>query len=310
VPEFVELTEPHRRELYHHCYRMLGSPAEAEDAVQETYLRAWRGFAGFQGRSSVRTWLYRIATRACLDALDGRGRRAVPSGLGGPGDDPSGALAEALGEPVWLQPLPTGRHLADPAEIALVRARTRLAFIAALHTLSARERAAVILRDGHGWSAAEVAAALETSVAAVNSALQRARTRLADAPAEDGIVEPDDPAAAEALDRYVTAFQSGDLTGLVGLLRRDVVLEMPPVPTWFAGRERVLAFLTRAAFDPGDWLMRRAEANGLPAAAAWRRGVPQGVHVLTVTRTGIARITAFLGADVVAAFDSGASMSP
>ncbi|MGI5242645.1 RNA polymerase subunit sigma-70 [Dactylosporangium sp. CA-139066] len=308
MSDFVELTEPHRRELYHHCYRMLGSAAEAEDLVQETYLRAWRAYAAFEGRSSVRTWLYRIATRACLDALDGRGRRALPSGLGGPSDaDGLDGLGTPLGEPVWLQPVPTGGELGDPAAVALLRARTRLALITALHTLSARERAAVILRDALGWSAAEVAEALSTSVAAVNSALQRARARLAAGPSEDEVVEPDDPAAGAALDRYMTALRTADLDGLVGLLRDDVVLEMPPVPTWFSGRDKVVAFLEGRICRPMGWRLERTEANGHPAAAAWMAdedGVlrPHGVHTLTVTRTGIARITVFRAPDLLERF--------
>ena len=295
-PQFAEQAEQYRRELFTHCYRMLGSPADAEDLVQETYLRAWRGFGSFEGRSSLRTWLYRIATRACLDALDSAGRRALPSGLGQASDGPVDRLAPALAEPLWLQPLPTG---ADPADSAVGRSRTRLAMIAALHMLSARERAAVILRDVLEWRSAEVAAALDTSTAAVNSALQRARARLAEVGAvEDEITEPADPTSRAALDRYVDAFHSADMDGLVGLLRHDVVLEMPPVPTWFAGRDRVGASLRSRVRAPGQWSLRCTEANDQPAAAAWLRdasGVrrPHGIHVLTVTGTGIARITVF-----------------
>ena len=295
--EFASLTGPHRRELFAHCYRMMGSLHEAEDMVQETMLRAWRGFDGFEGRSSVRTWLYLIATRACLNALGSRNRRALPYGLGPANQAPYDKLGDVLTEQVWLQPLP-GSY-ADPAETAVARSRTRLAMIAALHTLSARERAAVILREVVGLSAAEVASALETTAASVNSSLQRARARIIEAePSEDEIVEPTDPDSRAALDRYVSAFQDADMNLLVSLLRADVTIEMPPLPTWFAGIDRVGEFFASRVVAPGQWRMFATEANAQPAAAGYRLDADgvhcaHSIHVLTVTTTGIAQVVAF-----------------
>ena len=195
--EFARLADPFRGELLAHCYRMLGSVQDAEDAVQEAYLRAWRSFAGFEGRSSLRRWLYRIATNACLRALEQGHRRPLPSGLGGPGDDPEAPLATSPSEVPWLQPMPGALlegGLADPATIVGLRGSVRLALVAALQYLPPRQRAVLILRDVLGWRAAEVADLLGTTTAAVNSALQRARAQLARvAPAEDELAETAEP---------------------------------------------------------------------------------------------------------------------
>jgi RNA polymerase sigma-70 factor (ECF subfamily) len=305
--EFATQTDPYRRELFAHCYRMMGSLHEAEDLVQETMLRAWRGFDEFEGRSSLRTWLHLIATRACLNALEGRKRRALPVGLGAANRAPYDQLGDVLPEQVWLQPLP--EIYLDPAESAIARSRTRLAMIAALHTLSARERAAVILREVLGLPAAEVASALETTAASVNSSLQRARARLATAePREDEILEPDDPDRRAMLDRYVTAFHEADMKALVTLLREDVTIEMPPLPNWFAGLDRVMEFFESRVIFPGMWWMLPITANGQAAAAGYRLdddGVhcAHSIHVLTTTRTGVERVVAFRSATLFRYFD-------
>jgi RNA polymerase sigma-70 factor (ECF subfamily) len=295
--DFAECTAPYRRELLVHCYRMLGSPQDAEDQVQETYLRAWRGWAGFEQRASVRTWLYRIATNACLNALESRGRRALPSELAAARENEGFDVEAAWAESTWIQPLP---DVSTPEEIMLDRSGTRLAMVAALQTLSARERAAVILHDAVKLSSAEVAEAIDSTPAAVNSALQRARARLADAqPREDEIVEPTDPAARAALERYVEAFHNADIPLLTGLLRHDVSIEMPPIPTWFKGRDDVAGFVASRCLRPGQWrLLVTAGANGQPAAAAYCRDAEDvlrahSVMVLTVTTEGISRIVAF-----------------
>ena len=215
--EFARLTDPFRAELLVHCYRMLGSVHDAEDLLQETLMRAWRSYGEFEGRSSLRTWLYRIATNACLRALETVARRPLPSGLGAPGEDPAGSLAEARPEVPWLQPIPDAllsSGTGDPAEITVSRASVRLALIAAMQYLPARQRAVLILRDVLGWRSAEVAGLLGTSTVAVNGALLRARAHLAQAaPAEEEISEPDDPAVQALLGRYAAAFENADVAG-------------------------------------------------------------------------------------------------
>src|SRR5215475_11997771 len=213
--DFARLTDPLRPELLAHCYRMLGSVHDAEDQVQETLIRAWRSYGDFEGRSSLRTWLYRIATNSCLRALENRARRPLPSGLGGPGTDPDRPVGRAKDEIAWLQPFPDsmlGTGQADPASVVTSRAGLRLALIAALQYLPPRQRAVLILRDVLDWRATEVADVLGTSTAAVNSALQRARTQLVTlAPAEDDIREPADPDVQDRLARYAAAFESADV---------------------------------------------------------------------------------------------------
>ena len=289
---------------------MLGSADEAEDLVQETYLRAWRSYDGFEGRSSVRTWLYRIATNACLTAIERRGRRPLPSGLGGPDDDPAAPVVSAPQVP-WLQPIPDALLASphdDPAAAAASRAGIRLAMVAALQYLSARQRAVLILRDVLNWPAAEVAAMLGTTTTAVNSGLRRARAQLAQAlPDEDDVAEPDEPGRRVMLDRFAAAFENGDMTALTELLRQDVALEMPPMLTWFAGRETVRRFLATKLGTPGQYRLLPVLANGQPAFAAYEReadGVyrAHAVLALTVTATGIARIVIFLGPGLLGLF--------
>ena len=311
--DFAVLTGPYRRELLAYCYRMLGSVDEAEDLLQETLLRAWRSYDGFQGRSSLRTWLYRIATNNCLRALETRSRRPLPSGLGGPAEDPGSPLAADRGEVPWLQPIPdmlvSGVGPGDPASIVASRATLRLALIAALQYLPARQRAVLILRDVLGWHAAEVAELLGISAPAANSILQRARERLAQAaPAEEDLHEPARAADRTLLDRYAAAFESADVAGLTELLRRDATLEMPPQPYWFAGRDRVTQFLRAVVLTrPGDFALVPAMANGQPAFAAYLRADDGAFHahaiqVLTVTGGQVARIVSFNDGRLLRAF--------
>ncbi len=309
--DFTDLVGRFRGELLAHCYRMLGSAEEAEDLVQETYLRAWRSYDGFEGRSSVRTWLYRIATNVCLTAIDRRGRRPLPSGLGAPSDDPEAPLVAGPEVP-WLQPFPdallAGEH-DDPAAVATSRAGIRLAFVAALQHLSARQRAILIMRDVLGWPAAEVADALGTTPTAVNSGLRRARAQLAQAPpAEDELAEPAEPDRRALLDRFAAAIEDADASALAELLREDVALEMPPQLTWFSGRRAVAAFIASYLLtEPGGVRLVPVAANGQPAFAVYRREADGAYHahamqVPTVTATGIAHIVAFQDTGLFATF--------
>ena len=303
VADFATLADPYRPELLAYCYRMLGSVDEAEDQVQETMLRAWRSFAGFEGRSSLRTWLYRIATNSCLRAMENRGRRPMPSDLSSPAADPAGPLGSEQPEVSWLQPLPdalvTG-GTADPAAIVGLRASLRLALTAALQYLPARQRAVLILRDVLGWHAAEVADLLGVTPAAANSALQRARAHLAQAGImEEALREPDAPADRALLDRYAAAFEAADVAALAELLRADAALEMPPQPYWFSGRDQVRRFLrSRVLTEPGRFRLLPTLANGQPAFAAYLRE-PDGVfrahaiQVLTVSGGLVSRIVSF-----------------
>jgi RNA polymerase sigma-70 factor, ECF subfamily len=302
--DFARLADPFRRELLAHCYRMLGSVHDAEDAVQETFLRAWRGYDQFEGRSSLRQWLYRIATNACLRALEQGGRRPLPSGLGAPSEDPDVPLASPGPEVRWLQPMPgalLGSQPGDPAAVVTSRGSVRLAFIAALQHLPARQRAVLILRDVLAWPAREVADLLGTSTAAVNSALQRAHAQLAAAaPVEEDIAEPDEPHRRALLDRYMSAFEAADPAALKRLLREDVELEMPPFTTWFAGRDAVGDFFAAHVLGrPGQYRMVPTTANGQPATAAYLAAADGGyrahaVHLLSVASSGVTRIVAFL----------------
>ena len=313
--DFARLADPFRGELLAHCYRMLGSVHDAEDQVQETMIRAWRSYGEFEGRASLRTWLYRIATNACLRALENRSRRPLPSGLAGPGDDPHAPLAPARPEVPWLQPFPDAllsggaAGLADPASIVTSREGMRLALIAALQYLPARQRAVLILRDVLGWRAGEVAELLGTSTTAVNGVLHRARARLEQAaPAADEVREPTDPDARALVGRYAAAFENADMTALTELLHDDAVLEMPPLPTWFAGRDVVLAFLgARVLGQPGDFRLIPTAANGQPALAGYLRdheGVyrAHAVQVLTLAGSRVARIVSFNDPALVTTF--------
>ena len=299
--EFTRSTEPFRRELLAHCYRMLGSVDDAEDLVQETYLRAWRSFDRFEGRSSLRTWLYQIASNACLTAMEQRARRPLPSGLGSPDEEAGVPPAAAQSDAVWLQPIPdvlVRPERADPAAIAVSRESLRLALIASFQYLPPRQRAVLLLRDVLAFPAAEVAEILGTTTTAVKSALQQARGRLADvAPAADQVAEPAEPGARALLDRYIRAFETADAAALKQLLRRDATLEMPPSAAWFTGG-RAIAEAVSGLGSPGDWRMLAVAANGQPAAAAYHREPDgsyraYGIVVLTPTTTGIARLVVF-----------------
>jgi RNA polymerase sigma-70 factor, ECF subfamily len=258
--------------------------------------------AGFEGRSSLRVWLYRIATNACLTALEQRGRRALPSGLGAPSDDPAGPPVLAGPEVSWLGPIPdalvTG-PAEDPAAIAVPHESLRLSLIACLQYLPARQRAVLILRDVLAFPAAEVAGMLGISTVAVKSALQRARARLAQvAPAAGEIIEPTEPQARALLGAYIAAFEHADPAALERVLRKDAALEPVGSLTWFSGRDPCMRYVTQFFGAPGDWQMAATTANGQPAAAVYLRGA-DGIHrafglaVLTVTGTGIARIVVF-----------------
>jgi RNA polymerase sigma-70 factor (ECF subfamily) len=310
--EFEQLTEQYRPELMAYCYRMLGSVDDCEDLVQDTYLRAWRAFEGFQGRSSVRLWLYKIATNTYLSALQTRKRRPLPSGLSAPAESAAVTLAAAKSDIPWLQPAPDRLLYGatdDPALVVSLRNSVRLAFVAALQHLSPLQRAVLVLRDVLGWQAREVAELLETSTASVNSALQRARAQLEqDRPMLDELSEPPEPELREVLERYMAAFEHADVGTLAELLRSDVGLEMPPIPTWFAGRDAVCEFLAGVVLHTADqWRLTYTRANGAPAFAMYRRAPDgafraHGIDVLSIVDGRIARIVAFNDASLVAKF--------
>ena len=294
--------EPYRGELVAYCYRMLGSFQEAEDLTQETMLRAWKARDRYdQARASVRTWLYRIAANACLSALQGRARRPLPSGLGAPSEDPAAPLTPAFDIP-WLQPFPDAR-----SDVG-VRADMRLALVAAMQLLPPRQRAVLVLREVLEFSAAEVAGQLDTTVAAVNSALQRARAALADVGDAGDITEPDDPEVRAVIERYVRAFEAADVPALVRLLADEAVLEMPPVPLWYRGSRDYGLFMRRVfeMHGPG-WAARQLTANGQPALAAYAPD-PAGGHrvhtlqVFTVAGGRVARNVVFSDPRVFEAF--------
>jgi RNA polymerase sigma-70 factor (ECF subfamily) len=265
--------ERHRRELTAHCYRMLGSSFEAEDAVQETMVRAWRAYDNFEGRSQLRSWLYRIATNVCLDMLNGRNRRARPMDLSSPStaDTPVGAT---LPESEWVLPVPDERVLAtdgDPAEVAEARETIRLAFIAALQHLPPRQRAVLLLRDVVRWHATEVAEFLDTSDASVNSALQRARSTIASTNIrETDPVQPMDDEQQDLLDRYLDAFERYDMDSLTSLIHEDATQSMPPFELWLRGREQILTFWQgQGAGCEGSRLVPTV-ANGRPAFGQYK----------------------------------------
>jgi RNA polymerase sigma-70 factor (ECF subfamily) len=310
--EFTRDTEPFRRELLAHCYRMLGSIQDAEDLVQETYLRAWRSYGQFEGRSSVRTWLYQIATNRCLTELGKHGRRVLPSGVYDPEPDPGSYPEEAGAEVDWLQPAPDAMvtpDSADPAAIVAAREGLRLALIASLQYLPPRQRAVLVLRDVLAFPATEVAVMLGTTTASVKSALQRARARLEEvAPVADQVTEPAAPRARAILDQYIAAFENADAAALERLLVQDAIIEAPPLRTWFAGRKTCVPFLrNRVLGSPGDWRMLATSANGQPAVAAYTRDQhgdyrPYGICVLTLSGAGIRRISSFGNPGLVTLF--------
>ena len=299
---FEAATNPYRRELLAHCYRMTGSAHDAEDLTQETYLRAWRAFDRFEGRSSVRTWLYRIATNVCLTSLSSGHRRLLPSGLGPPSSDPYAPAALAAGEVAWLEPVPDGLVVderGDPAEVAATRQSVRLALIAAAQILPPRQRAAFVLCDVLARSGSEAAATLDVSIPALKSLLQRARTRLEQPtrPVEE-IAEPGDERARLVLDRYLTAFEQSDMQAIERLLADDAVLEMTGTTTWFSGKATCVPFIAAQAIgQAGDWRMIPLLANGQLAAAAYHLGHdgyrPFAIVVLSTTLTHLNRLALF-----------------
>ena len=307
---FLEMVEPMRRELTAHCYRMLGSVHDAEDLVQETYIRAWRSYHGFENRSSLRTWMYSIATNACLTALQSKHRRLLPSGIGAPSGGPSGTL-ETRTEVPWLEPLPDavvwGRDADDPAEEIVTRESVRLAFVAALQHLTPQQRAVLILRDVLAWHASEVATALDTSVAAVNSSLQRARAHLAKVDLSDPA--PPDEHAEELLANYMAAFEAYDVDRIVALLTEDATWEMPPYPAWYRGRDAIRTLVSGycPAEGPGDQRMVPTMANGQPTLALYMRG-PDGVHrafqlqQVSLRDGAVAAVTCYFDTSLFAAF--------
>jgi RNA polymerase sigma-70 factor (ECF subfamily) len=321
---FARVIEPLRRELQIHCYRMLGSIEDAEDAVQETFLRAWTRLDSYAERASFRAWVYGIATHACLDALRRSKARSWPTDLAGPADPRRYELA-GLDLP-WLQPYPD-RLLDPPASArdepeALVTAKEtiELAFLAAIQRLPARQRAVLILRDTLDWSVKDTAAVLDLSQAAVNSALQRAHATLATHLPRRRAEWRANPTAAErkALDRLITAWEDGDVTALVGLLRDDARLIMPPGTTWFSGRGDIGAFIAEHVFGEmgTGWLLRPTAANRQPAFALyWRRPGDDAyrafaIGVLRVDGDAIAEIALFAQPELFDAFDLAPSLNP
>ena len=305
---FATLVGGRRGELHAHCYRMLASPDDADDAVQETFLRAWRSLASFEGRSSLRTWLFRIATNAALDYASRRARRELPVGFGPPsahGEPPGNALTEVP----WMGPYPSGRHEAGSPEATFeAHEDLELAYVAALQHLPTRQRAVFLLREAIDLSAAETAEALGTSVAAVNSALQRARSELRDRLPEVSqaiqLGRLGEGAARDLAGRYARAIEVGDLEALLELLTEDASWSMPPLAAWFRGREAVAAFLSRYVLPEG-WRHRTTAANGQLAVAGYLSGpsgnfAPAALDVLELRGNKIASVTGFLVMDAVA----------
>jgi RNA polymerase sigma-70 factor, ECF subfamily len=303
LDDFPALTERYQRELLAHCYRMSGSVHEAEDLLQETLIRAWKSQDTFQGRSSVRTWLYRIATNVCLTNLEGRPRRPLPAGLG-TSDQLAGDALELDNEIPWLEPVP------DAAVVVAERDTIRLAFVAALQHLPPRQRAVLILRDVLRWSAAEVAEALETTTAAVNSALQRAHAVMADKhPDPDTVSDDLTPEQQVLLDRYVDAFWRKDIEAIVALLKQEAVWEMPPYMNWYVGAANIGNLIDHQC--PGgvhEMVMLPTTANGQPALALYMRNpssgdfVPFHLQVLSLDGDRVRHVTAFFDTALFARF--------
>ena len=304
--ELEGLLESHRRELTGFCYRMLGSAFDAEDAVQETFVRAWRSFDRFEGRSSLRSWLYRIATNVSLDMLNGRERRARPMDLG-PAREPIADNLNALPEVTWIEPIPDGRVVpeGDPADVAIAHDTIRLAFVAALQHLPPRQRAVLILCEVLRWQAAEVAELLETSVASVNSALQRARATL-----EATNLTPDAPlsvdaADAELLERYVEAFERYALEALTALIHEDASQSMPPYDMWLTGRDDIFRWWWGPGIGcEGSRVIPTVAANGAPAFGQYKPAEgggyePWALQVLEIRDGKIAELTFFLDTERV-----------
>ncbi len=306
-PSFEDL-ERHRRELTAHCYRMLGSPFEAEDAVQETLLRAWRNLARFEGRAALRSWLYSIATNVCLDQLRGRDRRARPMDLG-PARAHDGPVGEILPEVTWIEPVPDRLVVTDgdPADVAQSRETIRLAFVAALQHLPPRQRAVLILCEVLRWKASEVAELLGTSVASVNSALQRARATLdaGDFGGADAGSSLDED-HRELLSRYVDAFERYDMEALTSLIHEDATQSMPPYELWMRGRDQIFGWwLGRGIGCKGSKVVPTLSANGSPAFGQYKPAAdgdgyePWAIQVLEIEDGKIVEFTFFLSTDTL-----------
>jgi RNA polymerase sigma-70 factor, ECF subfamily len=321
---FRRLVEPHLRELNAHCYRMLGSIYDAEDVLQETLLRAWRGLPRFDGKSSLRAWLYRIATNTCLNLIERRPKRVRPTDYG-PAADPDDDLGEPLVEPVWVEPFPdeglgTEDALASPEARYEVREGVELAFVAALQHLPARQRAVLILREVLGFSADEVAEALETTPAAVYSALQRAHKaveeRLPEQSQQETLRALGDEDLRKIVDGYVDAWERNDVEAVAAMLAEDATLAMPPIPTWFRGREAVSAFLARGPLAGGQsWRIVPSHANGQLAFGHYLLDEEGGAHVahhvvvITLEGSRVGEMTAFMLPDVLPYFGLPAQIS-
>ena len=301
--ELVPQLEHYRTELTAYCYRMLGSTFETEDAVQETFLRAWRSIEGFEGRAALRSWLYRIATNVCLNMLSATQRRARPMDLS-PASSASAPLGPMLPEATWVEPMPDSKVVpagGDPAEVAVVRESVRLAFVAALQHLPARQRAVLILREVLHWRASEVAELLGTSVASVNSALQRARATLSASNIEQGdLPEPKDADQQALLARYVDAFERYDMDSLTALLQDDVTWNMPPYELWLQTHEDIVDWCLGPGIGCRGSRLIPTVANGSPAFGQYKPDPvnggwqPWSLQVLEISNGAISGITFFL----------------
>jgi RNA polymerase sigma-70 factor, ECF subfamily len=304
--KLAEQLEQHRSELKAYCYRMLGSPFDAEDAVQETFIRAWRGFERFEGRAALRSWLYRIATNVSLDILNGKERRARPMDLG-PASEPVESNLNTLPEVTWIEPVPDGLVVSedgDPAEVAVSRETLRLAFVAALQHLPPRQRAVLILCEVLRWKASEVAELLDTSVASVNSALQRARATLESTAGTGERSLSVDEVDAELLDRYVKAFEQYDMAALTALIQEDATQSMPPFDMWLSGRDDILAWWLGPGIGcRGSRVIPTLAANGSPAFGQYKPSEsgsgyePWALQVLEIADGRIVEFTFFLDTD-------------
>ena len=328
---FEALSEPHRHELLVHCYRILGSLTEAEDMVQESFLRAWKRLSAFEGRSTFRAWLYKIATNACLDVLDKRDTRRVLPEAAFPEADPLQPVSAPLPDIPWLEPFPDellGDQAAENPEARYsAHESISLAFLAALQGLPARQRAVLILSDVLDWSARETAQLLGVSASAVASALHRARLKMARTyhglAAQDRGSLQTDARTRDLLNQYMLAWEQADVDGLVRLLRDDAVLSMPPSPTWYRGRSAIGIFAATTVLAEagpfrgqaaGRWRLLPTRANGQPAAAVYIRGegaewLPFGIHVLEAEGSGLRRVTCFITPDLVRRFGLPAKLS-
>jgi RNA polymerase sigma-70 factor (ECF subfamily) len=311
---FAQLVAPYRRELRAHCYRMSGSLHDADDLLQDSLLRAWKGLKGFEGRSSLRTWLYKVTTSACLDALDGKAARSLPTSAG-PAADPAAPMGPPRLDPVWLEPCPeellASESSQSPEALYAARESVAFAFLVALQNLPPKQRAVLILRDVLGMQATECAGLLDLTVAAVNSALQRARETLE---SRSGALHgeaapPEDEATRTLLGRYVSAWELADVSALVALLHEEATLCMPPLAEWLEGRAAIGQSIGRMVLVPearGAFRLVPTRANGMPAFAAYQRDPasgsfrPFGIHVLAIEDGAIKAITAFLDPTLLA----------